>query len=219
MQLHVHADASYLSERKARSRVAGHFFMVKIGNGSFNNGPILTISTIIRHAMASAAEAELAAVFYSAQEAKKIRQLLSELGHKQQQTPITTDNATAHGLINGVMIPRKSKAMDMRFHWLQCRCAQQQFDFQWDRGPKNRADYLSKHHPPLTHTQKRGEYLVNSCCDNFFMRRANKKSPISQVQRMLQRGRRTLQGCAGKSQRGTARPRQSDHHTEDISLR
>ena len=70
--------------------------------------------------MALAAEAELAAMFYSAQEAVPLQRLLEELGHKQQETPLTTDNAMAKGLIRGTMALRKSKAMDMRFHWLQC---------------------------------------------------------------------------------------------------
>ena len=129
MQLNIHANASYLSERKSRSRAAGHFFLMNIGYPQFNNGPVLTISKIICHVMASAAEAELAAIFYSAQEAIPLCNLLEELGHKQHQTPITTDNVMAQGLINGAMLPWKSKAMDMRFHWLQCWRAQQKFDF------------------------------------------------------------------------------------------
>ena len=129
MRLSIHADASYLSERKARSQAAGYFFMANNGDKSFTNGTVLTVSTIIRHVMASAAEAELAAVYYAAQEAISLRHLLEELGHSQTTTPITTDNATAHGLISGAMMPRKSKAMDMLFHWLRCRQAQHQFVF------------------------------------------------------------------------------------------
>ena len=163
MQLAIHADASYLSEHKARSRAAGHFYMANENDAAFNNGPVLTISTIIRHVMASAAEAELAAIFYSAQEAIPIRHMLKELGHEQKRTPITTDNVTAQGLIKGAMVPRKSKAMDMRFHWLRCRNAQDQFEFRWEKGDQNRADYFSKHHPPIVHTQKRLQYLVNQC--------------------------------------------------------
>ena len=101
--------------------------------------------------MALAAEAELVAIFYSAQEAIPLRRLLEELGHKQQSTPITTDNAMAKGLISGTMAPRKSKAMNMRFHWLRCRSAQDQFEFRWDKGDANSADYFSKHHPPMVH--------------------------------------------------------------------
>jgi hypothetical protein len=58
MVLHVHSDASYLSEPQARSRAGGHFFMankIKAGMPVLNNGAILNISTIIRTVMSSAA--------------------------------------------------------------------------------------------------------------------------------------------------------------------
>ena len=146
--------------------------------------------------MASAAEAELAAMFYSAQEAIPLRRLLEELGHKQRSTPITTDNATAKGLISGAMVPRKSKAMDMRFHWLRCRSAQDQFEFRWDKGDTNRADYFSKHHPPMVHRQKRHKYLVNNCCHKN-MHTGYKKNQHYLMTGFLKTGRHKLRGCAG----------------------
>eukprot|EP00957_Ditylum_brightwellii_P191540 14583630-Ditylum_brightwellii.AAC.1 len=66
MILTVHSDASYLPETNLRSRAAGHFFLTKQGNKEYNNGAILTLSTIIRHVVASASEAELVALFYNA---------------------------------------------------------------------------------------------------------------------------------------------------------
>ena len=162
--------------------------------------------------MASAAEEELAAFYYAAQEAAPLRHLLDELGHRQSTTPITTDNATAHGLISGAMMPRKSKAMDMRFHWLRCRQAQQQFVFLWQRSANNKADYFSKHHPPLIHTQKRGEYLANNC-HNIFVTETRKKAHFNQRARFLRTGRPNLQGCAGKLQGVMNRLEPSDRHT------
>ena len=90
-----------------------------------------------------------------------LRVTLLEMGHPQPKTPVTTDNTTAHGLIKGTMIPKASKPMDMRFQWTKCRRAQRQFDFLWRRGPKNRADYPSKHHPPSHHLKVRGDYVVD----------------------------------------------------------
>eukprot|EP00957_Ditylum_brightwellii_P062105 4713362-Ditylum_brightwellii.AAC.1 len=69
MILVVHSDASYLSERHAHSRAAGHFNLANKTNKDLNNGAILTLSTIIRHVVASASEVELAALFYNAWEA------------------------------------------------------------------------------------------------------------------------------------------------------
>eukprot|EP00957_Ditylum_brightwellii_P035238 2672432-Ditylum_brightwellii.AAC.1 len=49
MILVVHSDVSYLSESKARSRAAGHFYLAKKDNEDYNNGAVLTLSTIIQH--------------------------------------------------------------------------------------------------------------------------------------------------------------------------
>ena len=72
MLLSVDSDASYLSEAEARSRCGGYFFF---GNNPDSpplprlNGNILIISSIMRQILASATEAEVAALFYNAQEA------------------------------------------------------------------------------------------------------------------------------------------------------
>ena len=145
MILAVHSDASYLSEAKSRSRSGGHFYLTNKNDEVFNNGAVLTLSSIIKHVLASASEAELAAMFYNSQEAIPLRITLEEMGHAQPQTPITVDNSTAHGLTQGVMVPKKSKAMDRRFHWLRCREAQKQIKFIWRKGSDNRADCHTKH--------------------------------------------------------------------------
>jgi hypothetical protein len=71
MILHIHSNASYLSENEANSRAGGFFYM-----GSNNktdkkptNGAILIISKVLKHVMSSAAEAEIGAVFINAKEA------------------------------------------------------------------------------------------------------------------------------------------------------
>lgn len=162
MILAVHSDASYLSEAKARSRSGGHFYLTNQNDEEFSNGAVLTLSSIIKHVLASASEAELAAMFYNSREAIPLRITLEEMGHPQPQTPITVDNSTAYGLTQGTMVPKRSKAMDMRFHWLRCREAQKQIQFLWRRGDTNRADYHTKHHPPSHHRLKRAEYLAQN---------------------------------------------------------
>eukprot|EP00804_Cyclotella_cryptica_P010981 CCRYP_016691-RH/>CCRYP_016691-RH protein AED:0.48 eAED:0.46 QI:0/-1/0/1/-1/1/1/0/120 len=54
-----------------------------------------------------------------AREAVFIRIILEELGHTQPATPLQTDNSTAEGVVNGKIQPKRTKAMDMRFHWLE----------------------------------------------------------------------------------------------------
>ena len=65
----------------------------------------------------------------------------------QSLTPLQTDNATAEAVCNGKIQPKRTKAMDMRFHWLRDRQCQEQFRIYWRPGKSNYADYWTKHHP------------------------------------------------------------------------
>ena len=160
MILATHSDASYLSEPKARSRAGSHFFLSSNADIPPNNGAILNIAHIIKHVMASATEAELAALFITAREAVYIRIILHELGHAQPATPLQTDNAMADAVINGKIQPKRTKAMDMRFHWLRDRECQQQFRIYWRPGKSNYADYWTKHHPAKHHIKTRRDFLT-----------------------------------------------------------
>ena len=109
--------------------------------------------------MASAAEAEVAALYLNAQEALPIRQCLIDMGHPQPATPMNTDNQTATGILNGTIKQKRSKAIDMRFYWLKDRAEQGQFDIKWVPGKYNLADYFTKHHPGSHHRKVRPIYL------------------------------------------------------------
>jgi len=110
--------------------------------------------------MSSAAEAELGALYINAKEAVYLRQILTEMGHQQPKTPIQTDNTTAEGVINNKIQLKRTKAMDMRFHWLCDREAQMQFNIYWHPGSTNLADYFTKHHAPAHHVNVRAEFLT-----------------------------------------------------------
>jgi hypothetical protein len=160
MVLAIHSDASYLSEPAARSRAGGHFFLSSNAEIPPNNGAVLNIAHIIKHVMASATEAELAALYIMAREAVFIRIILEELGHTQPATPLQTDNSTAEGVVNGKIQPKRTKAMDMRFHWLRDRECQEQFRIYWRPGKLNYADYWTKHHPAAHHQHIRQEFVT-----------------------------------------------------------
>jgi hypothetical protein len=160
MILAAHSDASYLSEPHARSRAGGHFFLSNNAEIPPNNGAILNIAHVIKHVMSSATEAELAALYINAREAVYIRIILEEMGHKQPPTPMQTDNAMAEAVINAKIQPKRTKAMDMRFHWLRDRECQQQFKFYWRPGKQNYADYWTKHHTAAHHVNMRPEFLT-----------------------------------------------------------
>ena len=65
MILQVHSNASYISETKTQSRAGGYVYLGNIQPQQMN-GPLVVLSQIMRNVMASAAEAELGALFKNA---------------------------------------------------------------------------------------------------------------------------------------------------------
>jgi len=160
MILGVHSDDSYVSEPNARSHTGGHFFLSTNAAVPPNNGAILNIAHIIKHVMTSATEAELGALYITVREAVYLHIILKELGHKQPATPIQTDNSMTKGVINGKVQPKRTKAMDMHFHWLRDRKCQDQFRIYWRPGKLNYADYWIKHHPATHHQNIHKEFIT-----------------------------------------------------------
>jgi hypothetical protein len=164
MTLYVESDASYLSESKARSRVAGfHYLSDAVPDPTKDqppmNGAISVPCKVLKAILASAAETELAGLFVNGQEAVPERITLEELGHPQGPTPMATDNGTALGIANDSIKQKRSKSMDMRFYWIRDRVRQEQFLIYWRKGSTNRADYFTKHHPTKHHRRMRPMYL------------------------------------------------------------
>ena len=96
-----------------------------------NNGAVHTVAQIIKTIMSSAAEVELGAIYINCREAIPTRHLLEAMGHRQPPTPIQTDNSTALGVVTNKIHPKRTKAMDIRFHWMCCRANQRQFRTYW----------------------------------------------------------------------------------------
>jgi hypothetical protein len=125
MILHIHSDAFYLSVSNAQSHLGGLFFLGNKPPGQdMLNGSILNVASVIRNEVASAAESEVGACFHNAQLGATLRATLTELGHTQPPTPLRTDNSTAFGILNETTKQKRSKAIDMRYHWLTDRVRQ-----------------------------------------------------------------------------------------------
>ena len=138
MILNIHSDASYLSERGARSRAAGYYFlgwMPKDGEPIRLNGALHVLSTILRSITASAAEAELGALFLNMKEGRILRLALEELGHPQPPTPVHVDNATAVGIVNGTIKRQRSWSMEMQYFW---ECDEVEWGFPSNLAPRIR---------------------------------------------------------------------------------
>jgi hypothetical protein len=70
MILNIHSNASYLSEANAHSRACSHFFMgwmPQDGKPIHLNGAFHVSTTILSFVVASAAEAELGALYHNCQ--------------------------------------------------------------------------------------------------------------------------------------------------------
>ena len=125
------------------------------------NVPVIPLSHIIKFVMSSASEAELGALFITAQEIVAMRNVLEEMRWPQPKSPIHTENSAAAGVVNNTIVPRKLNTMDCRLHWLRCREAQGQFRYYWASGSLNWGYYSTKHHPPLYHESKRRQFAGN----------------------------------------------------------
>jgi hypothetical protein len=64
------------------------------------------------------------------------------------------DNSTAEGVINNKIQPKRTNAMDMRFH-----CATVKHRGNSGPGETNLLDYFTKHHPPMHHVNVRSDFL------------------------------------------------------------
>jgi hypothetical protein len=52
------------------------------------------------------------------------------MGHKQPAIPLQVDNSMVESIVNKRVQPKRTKAMDMRFHWLRDHSInQKQFHF------------------------------------------------------------------------------------------
>jgi hypothetical protein len=159
MRLYVHSDASYLSEAQARSRAGGYHHLSRRRDPAFLNGAVHVVSTILTGVMASAAEAEYGAAFLNACDACPLRVTLAELGYPQGATPLQVDNTCAVGLANDDIKARRTKSIDMKFHWLRYRAADGQYYVFWAPGVDNHADFFTKLHPHAHHRRARRYYV------------------------------------------------------------
>ena len=107
MILAAHSDAGFHNESKGRSRAGSHIFLSEDDPIPRWNGPILSISQVIKFVMTSASESELAALYITSQKLVPMRKTLIEMGWPQPPNPIQTDNTTAEGVVNNKIFTKK----------------------------------------------------------------------------------------------------------------
>ena len=150
------------------------------GDVSTKTADIVTVKVLLNSVMSTPAARFMTAdrkdfnlgtimdLFHYANEACLIRTSLEALGHPQPQ--MQTDNSTATSIANDTVKQKRSKAIEMRFFWVQDRVRQKHFHIFWQKGSLSRADYFTKHHPASHHQKVRPFYLHTneSHNDNYF---------------------------------------------------
>jgi len=87
------------------------------------------------------------------------RNTLNALQHKQEPTAVISDNNVAVGLCNDNLKIKRSKAIDLRFHWIRDRIRQGQFIISWAPGTENRADFFTKALPVHVHEARMHHFV------------------------------------------------------------
>jgi hypothetical protein len=123
------------------------------------NAPVLVISSIIPAVVASAMEAEYATAFMNGQAAVSLRNTCADLGYPQKETPIIIDNSAASSIANRTAKQRKSRCIQMRYHWIRDRVDNGEFKVIWAPGAHNKADFFSKTLPATEFLRKRDLYV------------------------------------------------------------
>jgi hypothetical protein len=178
MTLHTQSDASYLSRSASRSVAGGITYLGNTNAPTHINGAIDAFSTIIPVVVSSAAEAEYAALFMNGQKSATHRITLEDLGYPQGTSLILADNACAVGIGKDTVKSKRTKCMDMRFHWIRDRIRQGQFDVQWRQGAHNLADFFTKPlpvhaHQSIMHLLVHTPPQIGSSCLNTRQQRTN----------------------------------------------
>ena len=96
------SNAAYLVAPNSRSRAGGYHYLGNKDESQFN-GPVYILAKIINAVIASAAEAEIGALYINTQELSPMRTTLEELDHPQPPTPLQKDDSTADGIMNKTM--------------------------------------------------------------------------------------------------------------------
>ena len=118
MILHIDSGTSYLSEPRARSRTVGNYYLSSLPTEQKKspnlpppaNVPIHTECRILKHMVASAAEAEVVGMFQNGKTALPLQITLHKLSFTQPPNPIKTDNSAAEGIVTATVrqkFPRK----------------------------------------------------------------------------------------------------------------
>ena len=141
MKLMAYTDSDF---KTPHATTGGFFYLGRINDPEWVNGPIFVQSKKQPITTAAASEAEYIGAFMNGKSALPIRQTLDAVGYPQGTTPFKGDNAAAIGLATDTCLPRKSRYVDDKFHWFRDRVRRHDFSITWVKSEDNLADPLTK---------------------------------------------------------------------------
>ena len=151
MHLIQQVDASYLSRSNSRSVAGGISYFGDADDPTTENGMVHCMSTIIDVIVSSAGEAEYGTAFMNGQCGVQLANMATAMGHNMPPITLLCDNKFAIGLATDTIKQRRSKSIDMRFHWLRDRIRQGQFTIQYLATDRILADFFTKTLPTKNH--------------------------------------------------------------------
>jgi hypothetical protein len=162
MRYYAYGDVSHNSVSHGRSRAGGYGFFGWQDDPHRLNGAVFTMSSVLDVVTSSACEGEYGAAYMVARNAVWIRTVARALGYPQGPTVILCDNTCAVGLASDTLKTAKTKAIDLRFHWLRDRVRQQQFNIVWVPSDANIADFFTKALPIHEHIRRLHQLVANN---------------------------------------------------------
>ena len=82
-------------------------------------------------------------IFHNCVVAIGIRNVFGGARHLQGHTTIISDNSTAIIVVHLMMQEKRSKSLDMKYHWLRDQQAQKQSKIKYQKGSKKQVDYFT----------------------------------------------------------------------------
>jgi len=151
------SDASHQSLDHSGSVVASYIHLVnRDSDDTFVNSPTATICRRSRTVCSAASETEYASLYETGCALMPVRTILAALDFPQETTTIYTDNLIAKNICARLVRPKRSKAIDMRYHWIRDRVDDKYFDVVWLPSTSKSimcVDALTKIHPVKKHEE------------------------------------------------------------------
>lgn len=134
----IYSDANWAENDENRHSISGNVFI-------YNCGPISWLSKRQSTIALSTTEAEYISAFDATREAAWLRQLLADVtGHKVPPIKLYIDNQSAISIANNTNVSKRSKHMDVKFHYIRQEIQNQRIVTEYCPTDSMIADILTK---------------------------------------------------------------------------